>query len=40
MHTIRPLNKGRIAEQGTYDELVAHEGLFRELVISQGALPS
>lgn len=32
------LEKGHITQQGTYDELVAQEGLFRELVKCQGAL--
>ena len=32
------LENGHITQQGTYDELVAQEGLFRELVKCQGAL--
>ena len=31
------LDNGRIAQQGTYDELVGEEGLFRELVLCQSA---
>ena len=31
------LDKGRISQQGTYEELAAREGLFRELILSQGA---
>lgn len=31
------LDKGKISQQGTYEELVNHEGLFRELVLCQGA---
>jgi ABC-type multidrug transport system fused ATPase/permease subunit len=29
------LDKGRIAEEGSYDELIAREGLFAELVERQ-----
>ena len=31
------LDKGKIAQEGTYDELVNREGLFRELVMCQSA---
>ncbi len=31
------LEKGHITQEGTYEELVAEEGLFRELVLCQGA---
>lgn len=31
------LDKGHITQEGTYEELVAEEGLFRELVLCQGA---
>ena len=31
------LDKGQICQQGTYEELVSEDGLFRELIRSQGA---
>ena len=34
-HTILVMDKGRIAQSGTYDELMAGSGLFRDLAKRQ-----